>query len=350
MIERYYGTLGPACSHEGILHQMFLQGMTGVRLNLSHTNLSQCEDLLTIYFQAAKGVMEKPELIIDLQGPELRIGVLEKDIFLKDGEEILLATQTDVIRQNFIPVPKEVLWSVQRQQLLMLDDGKILVEVEDILNHENQVIKDENCPIGGRLKCRIIRGGLLTSRKSVAVPGCEIHLPTLTAMDIKNIAVAKEYGVTGVMLPFVRGVEDLNALRKALKEAKAEHIRIFAKIENLEGVERLKELIPACDEIVIARGDLGNSVPLWELPALQDKIAVTCRQHKRPFMVVTQMLASMEHNLIPTRAEVTDIYHAVGSGASSIMLTGETAVGEYPVEAMEYLIKTGKAAKKHYEV
>ena len=377
---RYYGTLGPACENLEILKKMFLQGMTGARLNLSHTSLTACEKMLEIYFKAAEEIsssaklvkdadkevtkdvtkevgkettkeMSKwPELIIDLQGPELRVGMLCEGLHLTEGGIVSLSVQVDESGKNIIPIPWEVLSKIECGQKLMLDDGKMLLEVLEDLNQESLSANKENNSQNAKVSCRVLRGGYLTSRKSIAVPECEICLPTLTAMDMENIAVAKKYGVTGVMLPFVRSVIDLQNLRKALEKAGAGDIKIFAKIENLEGVKRLEELIPACDEIVIARGDVGNSVPLWELPVVQEHIAETCKKHQKEFMVVTQMLASMEHHPVPTRAEVSDIYRAVNSGASSVMLTAETAVGEYPVEAIEYLVKTGQAAKEHYSI
>ena len=179
-----------------------------------------------------------------------------------------------------------------------------------------------------------------------SVPG--LRLPPLTESDRRNLALAKDYGVTGVMQPFVRCREDLDALREALNGHGGEAIRIFAKIENREGVARLSELMPAADEIVIARGDLGNSGPLWELPALQKRIASACRRAEKPFMVVTQMLASMERNPVPTRAEVNDIFNAVLDGAASVMVTGETAVGAWPVETIRYLTRTAREAEGYH--
>ena len=146
------------------------------------------------------------------------------------------------------------------------------------------------------------------------------------------------------MLPFVRNQEDLKNLKQALINEDAGDIRIFAKIENLQGMEHLGELLPHCDEIVIARGDLGNAMPLAKLPCAQEEIADQCRKHGRAFMVVTQMLASMEH-----RAEVSDIFRAVQQGAASVMLTGETAAGEYPLEAMEVLVDTVREAEWYLE-
>lgn len=192
----------------------------------------------------------------------------------------------------------------------------------------------------------VVRPGTLKPGKSLAVIGKELPMPTLTDSDRKNIGMAAEYGVTGVMLPFVRNREDLLTLRSALQAAGAEKVEIFAKIENMQGVHAIDELLPWCDQIVIARGDLGNAMPLWKLPGIQKQLAASCRAKKKPFMVVTQMLDSMHERAVPTRAEVLDIYNAVLDGAASVMLTGETAAGRYPVEAMEYLVRTGEEAVK----
>ena len=228
---------------------------------------------------------------------------------------------------SHIALPQAALEKIRPSQELLLEDGKLLLTAVR----------------GG--KAHVNRGGILHSRKSLALPGQEIRLPALTETDLKNIAVAKDYGVTGLMQPFVRSREDLEAVRQALDAAGCGHIRLFAKIENREGMERLPELLDACDEIVIARGDLGNAMPLWELPAAQKTIAARCREAGRDFMVVTQMLASMEQNPVPTRAEVSDIYNAVLDGAASVMVTGETAVGKYPAEAIRYLANTVRQAE-----
>ena len=152
---------------------------------------------------------------------------------------------------------------------------------------------------------------MLSGRKSILIEGKTVLLPTLTAADIINIKAAAELGVTGVMQPFVRSRQDLITLRDTIDSAGGKDIEIYAKTENLDGVRMLSELMDECDEIVIARGDLGNAVPLWELPAIQKQIAKACRHKGKRFMVVTQMLSSMEHSPVPTRAEVSDIYNAV---------------------------------------
>lgn len=329
-----YGTLGPACAKQELLQEMFACGMTGIRLNLSHVGLEQCKEWLERFHQAAENVGVVPKLLIDLQGPELRLGEFEA-CELQVGEEALLGS-------GGIPVPEIIFDGIQPGQQILLDDGKILLEVEKI----EQLEAEGHLKEGTVLYCKILRGGTLKPRKSIALPGMQIYPPTLTESDLQNLMVAKAYGVTGVMLPFVRNAEDLQNLREVLINANSTNIQIFAKIENMDGVEKLSELLPFADEFVIARGDLGNAMPLWELPGVQYQIAEKCKEAGKPYMVVTQMLASMETSSVPTRAEVSDIFYAVYHGASSVMLTGETAAGKYPLEAMEYMCKTVETALK----
>ena len=317
-----YGTLGPACSDPEILKQMFREGLDGMRLNLSHTTLEEAADLIKAYHTAAKACGKSPALIIDLMGPELRIGALDTPIPLSSG---------DVIGPDALPFPDEVrhaLKAAQSGQKILLDDGKILLTADT----------------PDRL--RVLRGGILKSRKSVALPGIEIHTPALTEADRIHIRNAKAYGITGVMQPFVRSKEDLIAVRDVLLKAGGD-LRLFAKIENAEGLKNLNEIIPCCDEIVIARGDLGNTMELWELPAAQKRIAEVCRSVGKDFMIVTQMLDSMIHRAVPTRAEVSDVFNAVLDGAASVMVTGETAAGEYPVPVIRYLSRTALEARKY---
>ncbi len=325
-----YGTLGPSCAEGPILVQMFQNGMTGIRLNLSHISLPEAADQIKMLHEAAKEAGVKPQLLIDMQGPELRVGRMSAPIWLENGGSVYLSAKPE---KNSILISKEVFLSIESGQELLLDDGKLLIEA---------VSKNEN-----RIKARVIRGGVLAGRKSIALVGKTIDLPPMTADDLANIREAKNYGVTAVMQPFVRNREDLMAVRSALDEAGSPDIRLFAKIENTDGVRDIDELIPAADEIVIARGDLGNAVPLPTLPAVQKRLAKKCREAGKPFMVVTQMLASMEKNPVPTRAEVSDIFNAVLDGAASVMVTGETAAGRYPAETIRYLAETVRAAEQY---
>ena len=327
MKTKIYGTLGPACCKAGILEKMLEEGMTGVRLNLSHVSLPQAEDQVMALKQACSSTGLQADLLVDMQGPELRIGALPTPVELKEGETVTLG-------ERGIPLPIGVLNALTVGQELLLDDGKLLLRTVSCVSE---------------YRAEVLRGGMLRSRKSVAVPGLSLELPALTETDKTNLSLARQYGVTGVMQPFVRGPQDLRELRSELNHSGGESIRIFAKIESREGMNALDRLIPETDEIVIARGDLGNAMPLWELPEAQDRIAARCRNAMKPYMVVTQMLASMEQSPVPTRAEVSDIFYAVLLGASSVMVTGETAVGKYPVETIRYLAKTARQAEQYRE-
>ena len=312
-----YGTFGPACTSLPVLTGMFRSGMCGLRLNLSHRSLAQSGEWLELARRAAAACGTAPRILMDLQGPELRVGAEGLPLELKEGEPLPLSA---------LRLPAALLEQVRPGQELLLDDGKLQV-----------------CVTEGET-CRVARGGTLLPRKSVAAPGLDIALPALTEEDLENLRLAPQMGVTGVMQSFVRGREDLLALRQALAERGGEHIRIYAKVENRQGLQTLPEWIDLADCVVIARGDLGNAMPLWQLPAAQKIVSALCRAKGKPFLVVTQLLASMEHRAVPTRAEVSDIFNAVLDGASALMLTGETAAGDYPAEAMTYLCNTAREA------
>ena len=323
-----YGTFGPACADRETLTNMFAAGMTGMRLNLSHTSLADSADRIAAFRDAAAAAGIVPELLIDMQGPELRIGVLPEALTLTDGDTVILGA-------GGIPVPAVTLPVMHLGDEVVLDDGKISVRVR------------ENC--GEYAVCTVERGGVLTSRKSIKLknPEAVVELPVLTEHDLCNVRHAAEYGVTGLMQPFVRSGEELARVRESLERFGAGHVKIFAKIETMQGVENLDDILPEADWIIIARGDLGNDMDLWQLPAVQKQIAAACVRAGKPFIVVTQMLASMEHSPVPTRAEVSDIFNAVLDGCAGVMVTGETAVGAYPAEAVRYLTNTAKAAEEY---
>ena len=373
----YYGTLGPACGSVQTLKEMLAAGMTGVRLNLSHGDLEENGHWIRMVQEAGRELRSQVQILMDLRGPELRLGKLKEEIRAEEGGWLILGN-------GGLPVPEEALAYMCPGDRVLIDDGKVELEVvleagfgragaEEspwLAGEAGPETRDETAEAGlktgnetgepgleagaeagaapsasgCRIMARVVRGGLIKSGKSLAIEGKAVPMPTLTESDRKNIRAAVSYGITGVMLPFVRNKEDLLALRKALKEAGAGEIQVFAKIENMQGVESIKELLPYCDHVVIARGDLGNAMPLWKLPGVQKRLARECREAGKPFMVVTQMLDSMHERAVPTRAEVLDIYNAVLDGASSLMLTGETAAGSYPAQAVEYLVNTGEEA------
>ncbi|MBQ9327128.1 MAG: pyruvate kinase [Solobacterium sp.] len=315
MIE-LFGTLGPACQDEDILYEMFQAGMIGMRLNLSHAGLNESAAMIEQFHRAASRADKKAELLIDLQGPELRVGTFSSPLILQEGSRISIES---------LKLPTEVIRCLTEKDDVLLDDGKLLLRYED---HAFTVI----------------HGGTLSSRKSIKIVGTSVPMPALTETDRNNLASAKAYGVTAVMQPFVRNADDIHQVRAQLEEVQAGDIRIFSKIENREGLEHLDEIIACSDMIVIARGDLGNDVPLSELPGIQKDIARSCLNAGIPFLVVTQMLTSMILQPTPTRAEVSDIFNAVLDGASAVMVTNETAVGTYPVNVIQVLHDTVNAA------
>ncbi len=337
-----YGTLGPSCNTQEVLTEMFRSGMTGIRLNLSHISLRESAHQLEVFHTAALHAGVKPLLLVDMQGPELRIGRLPAPLMMCEDEKTVLFDEEIGEDERLslrrrggtaIPVPQVVFQALQKGEEILLDDGRLLLRIEDVSGY-----------LAG---AKIVRGGMLSGRKSVKVIGADIHPPTMTAADRKNIRDAAEFGVTGIMQPFVRNREDLVTVQKTLKESGAENLQLVAKIENREGMEQLDSLLPVCDAICIARGDLGNDMNLWELPAAQKKISAACRKAGRYFMVATQMLASMENRAVPTRAEVNDIFNTVADGASGVMVTGETAVGKYPVDVIRFLAAAAREGEKY---
>ena len=337
---RIYGTLGPHCNDIPTLRKMFDAGMTGMRLNLSHVTLHDAAPQIEALHKAASMSGVKADLLIDMQGPELRIDAPASPLHLNTGNTVDLIPQgvttsgtSGFEKAGQIHVPAITEHALVPGQEVLLDDGKILCSVTD---------KSKD----GHIYAKVIRGGVLQGRKSIALPGADLWPDTLTQTDLINIHAAGEYGVTGLMQPFVRNADDLRTVRGALDAENAGNIRILAKIENRSGVDHVKELLPYADEFVIARGDLGNSMPLWELPAVQKRLAAVIKDAGKELMIVTQMLASMEHAPVPTRAEVSDIFNAVLDGADSVMVTGETAVGEYPIEVIRYLANTAEEAQR----
>ena len=253
------------------------------------------------------------------------MGDLPGPIPLKEGEELLLG-------EGGIPIPQSILRTARRDQKISIDDGALLLQVK------------RSSP--SVLLCRVLRGGPLLSKKSLSLLGTEVDTPTLTPSDLDNLAQAGRFGVTHILQPFVRGRRDIHTLRETLDRLGLARVLIMAKIEEAQGLAHLDEILEAADQICIARGDLGNSMPLWKLPAIQKDIARRCREAGKPFCLVTQLLWSMEQRPVPTRAEVCDVYNGVLDGASSLMLTGETAAGRWPVQAMGYLVRTAQEALK----
>ena len=317
---RYYATLGPACCEPSMLRALLRRGITGFRLNLSHTPLAARRDWIAALHDAERQTGLSASLMIDLRGPEVRIGALPAPLPLAEGDTVTLGAD--------IPVEADVLAALRPGMTVLLDDGAMALTVLD----------------GG--VCRVTRGGVLTGHKSLTLEGADLHRPALCEADLADLAQAAALGVDAVMQPFVRSADDLRAVRRAMAERGLAGAELFAKVENRTGLDSLPDWMDLCGVVTIARGDLGSSLPLEHLPAAQKHIAALCRSRRKPFLVVTQLLHSMLDHPTPTRAEVLDIYNAVLDGADCLMLTGETAQGRYPAEASAWLIRVAREAEK----
>lgn len=317
---RYYATLGPSCCDTAALAALLRRGVTGFRLNLSHTPLAARTDWIDALHAAERKTGLRAQLMIDLRGPEVRIGDMPVPLPLAEGAAVTLGAD--------IPVDGDVLNALRPGMTVLLDDGAMALTVVD----------------GG--VCRVTRGGTLTGHKSLTLEGVDLRRPALCEADLADLSQAAALGVNAVMQPFVRSAGDLRVVRQTMAENGLADAELFAKVENQPGLDALPDWLALCDVVTIARGDLGSSLPLEQLPAAQKRIAALCRSHRKPFLVVTQLLHSMIDHPSPTRAEVLDIYNAVLDGADCLMLTGETAQGRYPLESADWLIRVAQEAEK----
>lgn len=317
---RYYATLGPSCCDTAALAALLRRGVTGFRLNLSHTPLAARTDWIDALHEAERRTGLRAQLMIDLRGPEVRIGALPAPLPLAEGAAVTLGAD--------IPVDGDVLDALRPGMTVLLDDGAMALTVVD----------------GG--VCRVTRGGTLTGHKSLTLEGVDLRRPALCEADLADLSQAAALGVNAVMQPFVRSAGDLRVVRQTMAENGLADAELFAKVENQPGLDALPDWLALCDVVTIARGDLGSSLPLERLPAAQKHIAALCRSRGKPFLVVTQLLHSMIDHPSPTRAEVLDIYNAVLDGADCLMLTGETAQGRYPLESADWLIRVAQEAEK----
>lgn len=317
---RYYATLGPSCCDTAVLAALLRRGVTGFRLNLSHTSLSARRDWIDALHTSEQETGLRAQLMIDLRGPEVRIGDMPAPLPLAEGAAVTLGAD--------IPVDGDVLDALRPGMTVLLDDGAMALTVVD----------------GG--VCRVTRGGILTGHKSLTLEGVDLHRPALCEADLADLAQAAALGVNAVMQPFVRSADDLRVVRQTMAENGLAGAELFAKVENRPGLDALPDWLALCDVVTIARGDLGSSLPLEQLPAAQKHIAALCHSRGKPFLVVTQLLHSMIDHPSPTRAEVLDIYNAVLDGADCLMLTGETAQGRCPLESADWLIRVAQEAEK----
>jgi len=323
-------TLGPASSSEEMISRLIEAGMDGARLNFSH-GTHEDHGVSARRIRDAQSAFRRPLAVIaDLQGPKLRIGELSAPIELEVGDEIVVA-DADSARTDDLPVAPSVLGRVlESDDDILVDDGHVRLRVERMEN--------------GRAMCRVVTGGVVEPHKGVNVPGVPLPVPSLTEKDFADLEFALELGVDYVAQSFVRSRADVAALRAKI-EAAGSAAWVIAKIELKEAVFALEEILEEADAVMIARGDLGVEVGAADVPLLQKRIILAALERGKPAITATQMLETMVHRPEPTRAEASDVANAILDGTSAVMLSAETAIGEYPVEAVETMAQIALAVE-----
>lgn len=317
-------TIGPTSEEEEVLRKLFLSGLNVARLNFSHGNHEEHRERIHTIKKIREELQLPIGIMLDTKGPEIRIGNFEeKSIELVDGDEFTLTIKDivgdkSIVRVLYKDLPKDV----DKGNRILIDDGLVELRVEEIIN-------------GTDIRCIVINGGTLSDHKGVNVPKVDINLPAVTKKDIEDINFGIEEDIDFIAASFIRKAEDVLEIRKVLEDNGGEDIGIISKIENQEGVDNIDGIIEASDGIMVARGDLGVEILTEEIPLIQKRIIRKCNRAGKPVITATQMLDSMMRNPRPTRAEVTDVANAILDGSDSIMLSGETAAGKYPVEAVK---------------
>jgi pyruvate kinase len=315
-------TIGPASSSPNMIKAMILKGLNVARINFSHGKPE--EHLRTIRtIRKLSASLRIPVAILgDLCGPKIRVGRFRGDaVTLKTGSAVTITVEPVIGHETLIPCQyKRLIAEVSVNDQILLDDGNLELKVTG--------------KAGGRVQARVVRGGVLKNNKGMNLPDTVMKLPALTAKDRKDVTYCIQGGVDYIALSFVRKARDIVELKSLLRRNKAD-IAVIAKIEKPEALKNIEDIIAAADGIMIARGDLGVELPAKKIPFVQDKLIETCIEHRKPVIVATQMLESMIEHSRPTRAEVTDVSAACLSGADAVMLSGETASGKYPLEALE---------------
>ena len=327
MTVKIISSIGPASGDIEILRKMVQAGVNGFRINFVHGSPDEWSKYVS-YVRKIENECGKPiALIGDLQGPSLRIGILDKPIELKRGEtvKIVLADKAEGGDKRIIPVPQPKFFeAVDVGDTLVLDDGRVRLNVVDIHG-------------SNELEAVALTRAIVKSRKAIVIAGKDLDVPALSEKDIKDVKFAIEQDFDYISLSYVRHVEDIEILRSLLKRYGAEDIGIIAKIETRSAIANLRDIVAASDAVLIARGDLGMNFSLEEVHYYQKIIIDTCIELGKPVIVATQLLESMIENPVPTRAEVVDISNAVEHGVDALMLTGETSIGKYPLEAVKWL-------------
>jgi pyruvate kinase len=325
-------TIGPAASTSTTIARLIRAGMDAARLNFSHGDWNDHTKRIRLVRQEAEKAGKQIAIIQDLQGPKLRVGLMKDNaVMLRRGDDISLTTRKVLGTSQVIPVTYPRLTKdLKNGDTVLLDDGKL----------ELKVIKKST----GDIRCKVIRGGMLRSHKGVNLPGANLLLPSLSRKDKADLRFGIAQGLDYIALSFVRTANDISATRLFLKAHGAD-IPIIAKIEKAEAIQNLDEIIDTADGIMVARGDLGVEMSPEQVPLLQKKIIEACNRAEKPVITATQMLESMIENPQPTRAEASDVANAILDGTDCVMLSGETAMGKYPVQAVEVMARIAVQAE-----
>jgi len=317
-------TLGPACSSKEVIKKMIDAGVNVFRINFSHADYTDVKERIDIIRGLNDEFGHSTAILADLQGPKLRVGVMKEDVVVNPGDIITFQTAEDIpgtaerVYMNYKEFPRDV----NPGEKILLDDGKLMFEALET-NGTTEVV------------CKVIQGGPLKSKKGVNLPNTKVSLPALTKKDIKDALFAIEQQVDWIALSFVRTPADLEELQDLIAKNSTYKIPIIAKIEKPEAVENIDKIVAYCDGLMVARGDLGVEIPAHEVPLIQKKLIHRAKTARIPVIVATQMMETMITSLTPTRAEVNDVANSVMDGADAVMLSGETSVGNYPVEVIE---------------
>ena len=327
-------TLGPACSSREVIKEMIDAGVNVFRVNFSHADYEDVKERIDIIRSLNDEFGYNTAILGDLQGPKLRVGVMKEDVVVKPGDIITFQTAEDIpgtkerVYMNYKEFPSDV----NPGEKILLDDGKLMFEALET-NGTTEVV------------CKVIQGGPLKSKKGVNLPNTKVSLPALTTKDIRDAIFAIEQKVDWIALSFVRTPADLEELQDLIAKHSDYKIPIIAKIEKPEAVENIDKIVAFCDGLMVARGDLGVEIPAHEVPLIQKKLIHRAKTARIPVIVATQMMETMITSLTPTRAEVNDVANSVMDGADAVMLSGETSVGNYPVQVIEKMTQIIEAVE-----
>ena len=328
-------TIGPASKSVDILSELVDSGMNVARLNFSHGTYESHQEVIDNVKQVRKNKKKPIAIMLDTKGPEIRIGKFENNLnfLLEAGSQIIFTSEDVIGTKQRVSISYKNLWKeLEVGQKILVDDGAITLMVKEIVNQD--------------IVCETVVGGKLSSNKGVNIPYIHLNMPYMSEKDKNDILFGIKNEVEYIAASFVRSKEDVLILRDFLNNNGGERIKIISKIENLEGIDNFDSILEVSDGIMVARGDMGVEVPYAQIPGIQKRFIRKCNEWGKIVITATQMLESMTNNIMPTRAEITDVANAVFDGTSAVMLSGETTVGKHPVLVVKAMYKIVEQAEK----